>query len=214
MMTLPLVDSLMVVSCFLEDYYKKTNSDDLGSLLGLMEIDADGTTMDPAIMGDWEDSVEKALNKKDVTEITSDEAYQAMLCFLDIYIKFTASKDVSDILHELKLDKNNHNIEPMIQKNWYKCWALGIENAQNNPGENLAKHFYNIPGEGKEIAAYALPNGNKVFKSLSQGKKAGYKVVYEKEIDTLGKTIGYKKMTIDPSGAIIQTQDKLKPNGE
>jgi hypothetical protein len=46
---------------FLEEFWKRTNSDDVGALLGAMSILQDGSMADPAIVNDWRRSVEYAL---------------------------------------------------------------------------------------------------------------------------------------------------------
>lgn len=45
---------------FLEAYYERTHSDDIGSLLSSMSILEDGGTADPAMWQDWMDSIEKS----------------------------------------------------------------------------------------------------------------------------------------------------------
>ena len=45
---------------FLVELYERTQSDELGSLLGDLSLLADGTTADPAAWGDWLRCVEKA----------------------------------------------------------------------------------------------------------------------------------------------------------
>jgi hypothetical protein len=45
---------------FIVELYRRTNSDDLGSLLGDLSLLSDGTTADPAAWGDWLKCVEKA----------------------------------------------------------------------------------------------------------------------------------------------------------
>lgn len=42
---------------FLEKYYERTNSDDIGSLLGDLQLLSDGSTADPAAWNDWIDSI-------------------------------------------------------------------------------------------------------------------------------------------------------------
>ncbi|MCW5736951.1 MAG: hypothetical protein KIS73_22690 [Enhydrobacter sp.] len=42
---------------FLEDFYRRTNSDDVGSLLSSMSLLADERPADPAIAKDWQRSV-------------------------------------------------------------------------------------------------------------------------------------------------------------
>ena len=48
---------------FLEGYYERTSSDDVGSLLGDMRILKDGGTADPAAWDDWMKSVHDVLHK-------------------------------------------------------------------------------------------------------------------------------------------------------
>ncbi len=49
---------------FLEEYYKRTSSDDIGSLLGDLILLADQTTADPAAWEDWMDCVKKVKEKE------------------------------------------------------------------------------------------------------------------------------------------------------
>jgi len=45
---------------FLMALYERTQSDELGALLGSMSLLPDGGTVDPAIWEDWLDAIEKA----------------------------------------------------------------------------------------------------------------------------------------------------------
>ena len=45
---------------FLVELYERTQSDELGSLLGDLSLLADGTTADPAAWNDWLRCIEKA----------------------------------------------------------------------------------------------------------------------------------------------------------
>jgi len=51
---------------FLEGYYERTNSDDVGSLLGDLQLCQDGGTFDPAAWEDWMDAVEEVLKENKV----------------------------------------------------------------------------------------------------------------------------------------------------
>lgn len=44
---------------FLEQYYERTGSDDVGGLLGDMILIGNEETMDPALWNDWLDAVKK-----------------------------------------------------------------------------------------------------------------------------------------------------------
>lgn len=46
--------------------------------------------------------------------------------------------------------------------------------------------------------------------ATSPGRVPGSKAVYEKQIDTAGKTIQSTKTTYDPKGNIVHVKDKLK----
>ena len=50
---------------FLEEYYLRTKSDDIGSLLGDISLLTDGSSADPAMQKDWNKAYEKALNNSD-----------------------------------------------------------------------------------------------------------------------------------------------------
>jgi len=50
---------------FLEGYYEKTKSDDIGSLLGDLQLFSDGGTFDPAAWDDWIESVTAILKKNE-----------------------------------------------------------------------------------------------------------------------------------------------------
>lgn len=57
---------------FLEAYYKRGKSDEIGSLLGSLSLLDDGTSAEPAMMSDWNEAYETALN-------SSDENYKLKL---------------------------------------------------------------------------------------------------------------------------------------
>jgi hypothetical protein len=44
---------------FLESFYERTNSDDVGGLLSDLLMSQDGTTADPAAWDDWMECVQK-----------------------------------------------------------------------------------------------------------------------------------------------------------
>lgn len=50
----------LAMKYFLETFYERTGSDDVGELLGNMILIDDELTMDPAVWEDWMEAVEKA----------------------------------------------------------------------------------------------------------------------------------------------------------
>ena len=61
MTKLTMLQAFEAMKVFLDEYYKLTKSDDVGGLLGDMQLLQDGATADPATWGEWEESVEKVL---------------------------------------------------------------------------------------------------------------------------------------------------------
>lgn len=54
---------------FLSDVYERTQSDELGSLLGSMSLLPDGSPADPAIWSDWLKCVQQARRKEVRTDL-------------------------------------------------------------------------------------------------------------------------------------------------
>ncbi len=50
---------------FLDEYYKRGKSDDIGALLGSLSLLNDGKSADPSMMDDWEEAYEEALKGSD-----------------------------------------------------------------------------------------------------------------------------------------------------
>ena len=59
MESLTILEAFKAMTLFLENFYKNTNSDDIGGLLGDMILLEDDKPIDPAIWEDWIKSVEK-----------------------------------------------------------------------------------------------------------------------------------------------------------
>lgn len=49
---------------FLEQYYQQTESDDVGALLGSLQLLEDGMTADPAMWDDWLGVINRTLSNK------------------------------------------------------------------------------------------------------------------------------------------------------
>jgi hypothetical protein len=121
--TLTTLQAFNAMTKFLDDYYNKTKSDDVGSLLGDMSFSHDGFTADPGTWADWIDAVR---NKQSVSTV---EAYKAMLQFLDYYRKNTSSKDIEALLETMQLDEQNRIKDKDISTLWTKC----VDQASNEP---------------------------------------------------------------------------------
>lgn len=58
-------EAFISMTCFLEKYYNRTNSDDVGSLLGDLIFLQDEITADPAAWQDWLKCVKKVKEKNE-----------------------------------------------------------------------------------------------------------------------------------------------------
>jgi hypothetical protein len=50
---------------FLDEYYKRGKSDDIGALLGSLSLLNDGKSADPSMMDDWDEAYVEALKGSD-----------------------------------------------------------------------------------------------------------------------------------------------------
>lgn len=114
---LTILQAFNAMTKFLDDYYHKTLSDDVGSLLGDMLFLQDGYTADAATWEDWTDVIE---TDQPVTKL---QAFDAMRKFIDNYYKRTSSTslDIRELLHDMKLIENNKTMNPNTWKIWIEC---------------------------------------------------------------------------------------------
>ena len=96
----------------LDSYYKKTNSDDFGGLLGDMSFLVDGCTADPAIWGDWTDAI------SDKSTLTKQEAFDGMIRFLEIYHDLTSSADAKSLIDEMRSAKTFIDVSISLVQHW------------------------------------------------------------------------------------------------
>ena len=76
--------------------------------------------------------------------------------------------------------------------------------------ENLARFLKKIPVNSRNsVKISKLPNGDIKYTAISPGKVPGSKAIYEKIIDSQGRTIGYKKTTYDQHGNIVHIKNKI-----
>lgn len=107
----------------LDYYWEQTNSEDVGCLAGGMLFFPGGGTADPAIWHDWLDAIK---NKK---LLSKQEAFDAMIKFLDIYRKLGESGDITSLINKLNTAKNcNDKKVPLI-----KQWNFYLKKVLNEP---------------------------------------------------------------------------------
>lgn len=114
---LNIMQAYKAMQFFLEDYYFKSKSDDLGSLLGGMQLFSEGQTWDPAMWGEWKRGLVSC------EKITILEAFEAMYKFLKDYCTYVESEDVQALLSIMQgpIDGNFDTIA------WTK-WLDAVQN--------------------------------------------------------------------------------------
>jgi len=106
-------------SRFLDLYYHRILSNNIGDLLGDMVFFRDGVTVDPAIWHDWTKNVEKIKHEESL--LTSMQAFDVMIKFLEWYFERAPfqSDDVSKLL-ECLIEMQN-DPQHIGWKHWQTC---------------------------------------------------------------------------------------------
>jgi len=113
---------------YLDKYYLKTYSDDIGDLAGDMHFIQDGRTVDDAAWNDWLRAIHKVkpsliVNQNENVSLTINEAYSAMIYFLENYAYLTNSAETRKLLDEIMALKDG---KPVDQENWNE-WMLSVK---------------------------------------------------------------------------------------
>jgi hypothetical protein len=58
------MEAYAAMYAYLEIFYARTKSDDVGGLLGSMSLLADGSTADPAILKEWAECIRRVKNNE------------------------------------------------------------------------------------------------------------------------------------------------------
>ena len=78
-----------------------------------------------------------------------------------------------------------------------------------NQTQNLRRFERKVPAGNTGTRIIDTGSGNVVFSSEVPGNVPGSKAIYEKHVDSSGKTISYYKTTYDNNGNIVHIKDKL-----
>jgi len=112
------LETFKAMICFLDVYYNETLSDDLGSLLGDLQLSEDGSsTWDPAAWSDWG----IALGKKE--SVTLVEGFKGVFNFLKAYYLRTSSSasEIRELLDAMTFDENEELLRSPIWYIWIEC---------------------------------------------------------------------------------------------
>jgi hypothetical protein len=112
---------------FLESYYRRTLSDDLGSMLGDLQFFEDGCTVDPAAWWIWEKCIKKVSNDTSNKQLTEIQAFNAMSLFLEHYYATTLWDDIGLLLRSIPYIQENTVVDPNIWKQWESCTKKALE---------------------------------------------------------------------------------------
>ncbi len=115
--TITRLQAFKAMNCFLDDYYTKTLSDDLGSLLGDTQLLADESgTWDSVAWNDWC----VALEKKE--SITPFDAFKGMYNFLKAYYIRTScsSRDIKETLDKIDISEKKL-LSSAVWCFWMEC---------------------------------------------------------------------------------------------
>lgn len=133
--TLTIRQAFDVMTDFLAAYWKKTDSDEVANLLSDMntEIWADGSTADPAIWGEWCESVNKVIKTEIEGKLTAFQAFQAMVKFLEKYYELTKSDDIGILLGGM--DQSFWNDRKTFDPAIWDDWIEAVDGALNAKDE-------------------------------------------------------------------------------
>jgi len=104
--------------CFLDAYYDEIQSDDLGSLLGDIQLFEDGSgTWDSAAWNDWGIAIEK---KESVFVL---EGFKGVSNFLNAYYIRTSSsaRELKELSDEMMFDENERSSCFPLWNRWVGC---------------------------------------------------------------------------------------------
>jgi hypothetical protein len=111
--TLTVEEGFEAVKKFLDKWYGFTKSDDIAFMLS-------GMGMDPAFYQDWQQAVQEVLRGKMNAQLTTVEAFHAMVKFLEKYYEFTKSDDIGSLLGGMDQGfwDNESTFDPALWKDW------------------------------------------------------------------------------------------------
>ena len=118
------LEALKKMTVFLDKFYKQTKSDDLGLLLSDISLDTflDGQTADSAAWADWLEAI-KYIKKSNDDNLTQEEAFSAMIIFLQEFGNRIRSSDIKKLLEELLINSDKLIPKKNIWQDWVQTTA-------------------------------------------------------------------------------------------
>ncbi len=114
---------------FLDRYYWKTLTDDLGGISSCLMLLSDGKPADAAFEEDWLDSAKVIIpNYHENMLITVSRAYAITKEFLQLYCRVGFSQEVQQLIDRMTVDKNGYIVDTEIRELWDESIELAIKN--------------------------------------------------------------------------------------
>jgi len=104
-----LIEGYRIMFCFLDAYYWKNESDELGDLLSSMSLLSDNIPADSANKKDWEIAVAEILGQKEGDVLSSDTVYLAMIIFLGNWASLGTDGTISALCEDLEKSSSKSN---------------------------------------------------------------------------------------------------------
>jgi len=133
------LQSFNVMSEFLDMYFLQNRSGDLATILGGMSFLSDGTTADTAMWIMWCRAIDIIVDRdklSDYNSLSSFQAFEAMMFFLDDYFGPQSYGDVEDFIQDIKFVIAHPSVPTITWGNWLK--AIKITLSFENPRSYLA----------------------------------------------------------------------------
>jgi hypothetical protein len=122
------LQSFAAMQYFLDNYYKQTSLDDIGTICSGVMLLADNIPADPAFEQDWLDSAKVIIpNYQEDMIITSVQAFMVAKEFLELYCRIGYSQEVDELINRMKVN-NGHIVDAEISKLWDKSIKLAVNN--------------------------------------------------------------------------------------
>jgi hypothetical protein len=114
---------------FLNQYYQKTLTEDLGGICSCLMLLHDGKPADPAFEEDWLESAKVIIpTYHEDMLITVPQAYAITKEFLQLYCRIGFSQEVQQLLDRMAEDKSGYSVDIEIRKLWDESIELAIKN--------------------------------------------------------------------------------------
>jgi hypothetical protein len=109
--TLTARQAFEAMELFLEKFYENTHSDDVGGLLGDLQIVGDGMPADPAAWQDWMRCVK-------TEQLTVSQGFECMKLFLENYYERVHATDTDGLLKSLGVGESNQQPNSASWQTW------------------------------------------------------------------------------------------------